>query len=67
MANATTLYEESAFSPKGGPLQVSYPVTTGPLFTWLAKIMAENGMPPTKDFNSGELYGYKYVENMIVS
>lgn len=63
--NATTLYNEEAFLPQGGPVNLSYPEQTGPLFTWLAEINAANGIPPTDDFSSGELYGYKYVENMI--
>lgn len=63
--NATTRYNESAFVPEGGPLQISYPDYAQPFSTWLDGPMTEVGIPLTADFHSGVLDGAKFCEITI--
>jgi choline dehydrogenase len=63
--NATARYNESAFMPEGGPLQISYPDYAQPFSTWLDGPMSEVGIPLTDDFHSGVLEGAKFCEITI--
>ena len=63
--NATTRYNESAFIPEGGALQVSYPDYAQPFSTWMDGPMSEVGIPLTDDFHSGVLDGAKFCEVTI--
>ncbi len=60
LPNATTKYNVAAFSPAGGPLQVSYPNNARPFSTFLGAGFAAIGIPETDDFNSGHLLGTQY-------
>ncbi|KAL4760995.1 uncharacterized protein BDW70DRAFT_168304 [Aspergillus foveolatus] len=65
LANATALYNSSAFDPAGGPLQVSFADFVQPFSTWVARGMAAIGLHQTSAFNSGELNGYHYCTSTI--
>lgn len=60
--NVTIQFNTSTFSPVGGPLKLSYPTYTFPIFTWFSKVLSEWGLPLTNDFSGGALDGYKYME-----
>ncbi|PHH91471.1 hypothetical protein CDD83_310 [Cordyceps sp. RAO-2017] len=63
--NATVKYEASAFSPAGGPLQVTYPNYAAPFSTWMKRGLQDVGMAEATDFNSGSLMGAQYVSFTI--
>lgn len=65
LANATALYNSSAFDPAGGPLQVSFADFVQPFSTWVARGMKAIGLHQTSAFNSGELNGYHYCTSTI--
>ncbi|KAL5332315.1 hypothetical protein BJX70DRAFT_384497 [Aspergillus crustosus] len=65
LANATTLYNASAFNPSGGPLDVSYSNFVMPFSTWMGQGMEAIGLPEASDFNSGKLFGYQYCTSTI--
>ncbi|TKA25745.1 hypothetical protein B0A50_05842 [Salinomyces thailandicus] len=50
-----------AFSPEGGPLQVSYPNFAQIFSSWIDLGMREAGVPEQQDFSSGELLGRQYA------
>jgi choline dehydrogenase len=57
--NSTVLYDPSAFSSSGGPLQVSWPNWVDPPLTWFQKAWTAIGLPISPlNFNSGVLAGY---------
>ncbi|KAL2826681.1 hypothetical protein BDW59DRAFT_160873 [Aspergillus cavernicola] len=64
-ANATPLFNVSAFDPAGGPLQVSYSNYAMPFSTWMELGMQAIGLPKALDFNSGEIHGYQYCTSTI--
>ncbi|CAG8104619.1 unnamed protein product [Penicillium olsonii] len=64
-ANATPLFNASAFSPGGGPVHVSYPKYATPFSTWAKRGMIELGIPEMQDFNSGSLIGHQYCAMTI--
>lgn len=64
-SNATALYNASAFTSDGGPLQVSYSKYAMPWSTWVARGMQGIGMREAVDFNSGQLDGYQYCTSTI--
>ncbi|CAG7927784.1 unnamed protein product [Penicillium olsonii] len=64
-ANATPLFNASAFSPGGGPVHVSYPKYATPFSTWAKRGMIELGIPEVQDFNSGSLTGHQYCTMTI--
>lgn len=64
-ANASAEYNPDAFSPSGGPLRVSYANYAQPFSTYLEPSLNEIGIPPTQDFNSGELMGAQYCSDTI--
>ncbi|KAF6823861.1 versicolorin b synthase [Colletotrichum plurivorum] len=63
--NASAEYNPDAFSPSGGPLRVSYANYAQPFSTYLEPSLNEIGIPPTQDFNSGELMGAQYCSDTI--
>ncbi|EEY16583.1 choline dehydrogenase [Verticillium alfalfae VaMs.102] len=56
-ANASAEYDAAAFSPAGGPLQVSYANYAQPFSTWLEPALNEIGVADADDFNSGRAPG----------
>jgi choline dehydrogenase-like flavoprotein len=64
-ANASAEYNADAFDPSGGPLEVSYSNYAGPFSSWIEGSLNEIGIPPTQDFNSGNLLGAQYCSSTI--
>lgn len=60
-----TGFNAAAFSPSGGPLQVSYPNYAQPWSEYVKRGMNELGFPTVADFNSGELMGCQYCTHTI--
>lgn len=56
-ANATPNYELSAYSPTGGPLQVTFPNFAMPFGTYGVAALKAIGFPTATDFSSGVLNG----------
>ncbi|KAJ0164977.1 Versicolorin B synthase [Colletotrichum tanaceti] len=63
--NASAEYDLDAFSPSGGPLDVSYANYAQPFSTYLEPSLHEIGIPPARDFNSGDLMGAQYCSDTI--
>ncbi|GKT52256.1 dehydrogenase patE [Colletotrichum spaethianum] len=63
--NASAGYNPDAFSPAGGPLDVSYANYAQPFSTYLEPSLNEIGIPQAQDFNSGELMGAQYCADTI--
>ncbi|KAJ5765846.1 Dehydrogenase patE [Penicillium odoratum] len=61
----TILYNESAFSPSGSPLHVSYPQCTMPFSLWAQQAFSEVGIPEAEDFNSGSILGHQFCAMTI--
>ncbi|CAG8293329.1 unnamed protein product [Penicillium salamii] len=57
-ANATPLFNTSAFSHDGSPLQVLYLKYATAFSTWVKQGMSEAGISDVQDFNSGALLGH---------
>lgn len=55
--NSTANYEIDAYSPHGGPLQVSYPNYAMPFGQYGLEAMRAAGMPSSSGFSSGVLDG----------
>ncbi|MCJ1464216.1 hypothetical protein MMC07_002829 [Pseudocyphellaria aurata] len=51
-------YDASAFSPVGGPLQVSYSNFWQPLSNYFRKAFVSLGLKPLLGFNSGQILGF---------
>jgi choline dehydrogenase len=64
-SNATAEYNLEAFSPTGGPLQVTYANYAGPFSSWMELGMNAIGIPTVQDFNSGSLLGTQYCASTI--
>ncbi|KAL2067646.1 hypothetical protein VTL71DRAFT_15742 [Oculimacula yallundae] len=64
-ANASAEYNPAAFSPAGGPLEVSYANYAGPFSSYIEGALNEIGIPATQDFNSGSLFGAQYCSSTI--
>ncbi len=52
------LYDPTAFSPAGGPLQVSYSNFWQPISDYLKNAFSSLGLTPLPGFSSGSLLGY---------
>jgi choline dehydrogenase len=63
--NATPEYNSAAFSPTGGPLEVSYGNYAGPFSSYMEAGMNAIGIPTVQDFNSGSLLGTQYCSSTI--
>lgn len=64
-SNASTQYDEEAFSTPGGPVQVGYTNWVSVWATWLEKALQAVGMERTTGFSSGDLLGYHYSQSTI--
>lgn len=63
--NASTRFDEDAFSTPGGPVQVGYTNWVSVWATWLEKGLQAIGMERTVGFSSGNLMGYHYSQSTI--
>ncbi|PSR81309.1 putative GMC oxidoreductase [Coniella lustricola] len=59
--NSTNLQDPAAFSPAGGPLQVSFSNSVDPFGTWARLAFIDAGMPQIAGLNSGKLLGSAYA------
>ena len=64
-ANATVQFDQAAFSPNGGPLQVSYPNYANAISSWLGGALTELGLKQVNGFANGVLLGWQYVGTTI--
>ena len=55
--NSSNIQTPDAFSPQGGPLQVSFSNYVDPLATWIQRGFEAVGMKVIEGFNSGKLLG----------
>ncbi|KAK0611639.1 GMC oxidoreductase-domain-containing protein [Immersiella caudata] len=62
---ASTEPNTAAFSPAGGPLQVSFANYAQPFSTWVEPAINSVGIAPIADFNSGSLLGAQYCSSAI--
>ena len=58
-SNNTIQASQSVFTPKSGPLKVSYPQWQNSFNSWAGRAFEEIGVPEVHDFQSGELIGYQ--------
>ncbi|KAI1451259.1 hypothetical protein F4805DRAFT_463982 [Annulohypoxylon moriforme] len=58
-------YNPKAFSPEGGPLQISFYNNVRPFSTHLEAAFNEICIPTTDDFNCGKLLGAQYCTNTV--
>jgi len=65
LANATTEYDTSVFSPSGGPVQVAYTNYVSSLSTLFKSAIQKLGIPSIKGFNSGKLLGNSYCTSTL--
>lgn len=63
--NASTRYDQDAFSTPGGPVQVGYTNWVSVWATWLEKGLQAIGMERTQGFSSGNLLGYHYSQSTV--
>ncbi|PIB00728.1 Versicolorin B synthase [Cercospora beticola] len=66
-ANASTLYDPTAFVPICGPVQVGYTNWVSVWATWLERGLQAVGIGRTLGFNHGQLLGYHYSQSTIRS
>ncbi|MCJ1430299.1 hypothetical protein MMC29_008216, partial [Sticta canariensis] len=64
-AGGLVRYDASAFSPVGGPLQLSYSNFWQPLSGYLTKAFASLGLKPLSGFNSGDLLGFSEFTSTV--
>ncbi|RMZ10969.1 hypothetical protein D0860_03636 [Hortaea werneckii] len=57
-SNVSISYDDSVFSPLGGPLQVSYPNYRNPFDIHMEKAFSDSGLKAISGFNSGHLDGF---------
>lgn len=60
-----TLYNASAFSDNGQPVQVSYPFFPMPFSTLSRQAFTEAGIDEAQDFNSGSVMGHQFCSMTI--
>ncbi|KAL9050774.1 MAG: hypothetical protein Q9162_006425 [Coniocarpon cinnabarinum] len=63
--NASVLYNQSNFSPLGGPLHVSYASWVNAISSWLAIAFSAFGLREVPSFMDGNLLGWSYIANSI--
>ncbi|KAH9985375.1 hypothetical protein F4779DRAFT_612133 [Xylariaceae sp. FL0662B] len=66
-ANASTQYDETAYTNADGPVQLGYANWVSDWATWLEKGLQAIGMEVTTGFNSGKLLGYHYATSTLRS
>lgn len=59
--NSSNVQDDSAFSPSGGPLQVSFGKYDDPFGTWAQKALQAAGEVAIKGFQIGKLIGSAYL------
>ncbi len=64
-ANALPKFDLAAFSPSGGPLQVSYPNFAGPAAALLSQGLEAIGLVELPGMSSGNLLGWTWVTHAI--
>ena len=64
-ANATPLYDRSAYSSSGGPLQVSYPNFASPAASWLSLGLNAIGLKQLPGMENGNLLGWTWIAQTI--
>lgn len=66
--NATTLYNQSLYTPDGGPVQVGYPNWANPISSWIQKGLEALGISNLPGgLADGNLWGYAYTASSIDS
>lgn len=66
LANASTLFNASLYSPNGGPVQVSYPNWANPISSWIQKGLEALGLPILPGgLADGNFWGYAYPASSI--
>ncbi|OHE98124.1 hypothetical protein CORC01_06638 [Colletotrichum orchidophilum] len=63
--NITCTYDEAAFDPTGGPLQVSYGNYIAPSMVGLGESMEAQGLEHIPGFNNGSLLGYGAITSAV--
>lgn len=63
--NSSNPYDADAFSPTGGPLEVSFSNAVDPLGTWCRQAFPLAGMPQISGFSSGQIIGSSYAAQTI--
>lgn len=61
LQNASTLYDQSAFSPTGGPLQVGYPAWVNPISSWIGLDLNALGLKELSGMTNGDIFGWTYI------
>ena len=64
-ANATPLFDASAYSGSGGPLQVSYPNFASPAASWLSLGLNAIGLKELPGMVSGNLLGWTWITDTL--
>ena len=64
-ANATPVYDTSAYSSSGGPLQVSYPNFASPAASWLSLGLSAIGLKQLPGMEDGNLLGWTWIAQTI--
>ncbi len=64
-ANATPIYDTSAYSSSGGPLQVSYPNFASPAASWLSLGLSAIGLKQLPGMENGNLLGWTWIAQTI--
>ncbi|KAF3762736.1 putative GMC oxidoreductase [Cryphonectria parasitica EP155] len=59
--NSSNLQDPAAFSPSGGPVQVSFSNAVDPFGTWARLAFIKAGMPQITGLSSGKLIGSAYA------
>lgn len=59
--NSSNTQDSNAFTPKGGPVQVSFSGAVDPFGTWARLALINASMPQISGLNSGELLGSAYA------
>ncbi|KAJ5371559.1 Glucose-methanol-choline oxidoreductase [Penicillium concentricum] len=65
LANATPLFNTTAFDKDAQPLQVSHPKYATPFATWAKEGFDNVGIDEVQDFNSGSLIGHQFCTMTI--
>ena len=61
LQNSTTLYDQSAFSADGGPLQVGYPAWVNPISSWIGLGLTAIGLKQLPGLSNGDILGWGYT------
>lgn len=68
LANTTTLYNASLYTPNGGPVQVGYPNWANPISSWIQKGLEALGFSNLPGgLADGRFWGFAYTASSIDS